>query len=152
MKSEFASVVSKSRMSTLAGNWDVKDLGLELVDLGSPQKIIGEEISSFRFQFYRSSMQAQTALESSSKDVPSTPVRGGSTSDEGLVNIKVANLLDVGKTPKDIFHELVQKYNVPPETQFQLYHKIRVFLSLHSAPSRRQLLSIKLLAISVLCK
>ena len=154
MKSEFVGAISKSKVKILASNWDTKkDFGLDLVDLGSPEKNFADEVSAFKFQFYRSSVHAKnhgSTEASSSSAPPATPVKG--STEEGLVNIKMANLMEIGKTPRDIFNELMLKFNVPHENHFNLFHRIRISLALHSASSRRQLLSIKLLSIAILCK
>lgn len=59
---------------------------------------------------------------------------------------------DLEKDDVDIYLSFIKKYNVPKEHQFELANRIRIAKHINQSDSRRQLLSIRILAISIMCE
>ena len=176
MRAPFNSSISRDRLQVLASGWETRDFGLDYVELGSVDTAIGPEASRLKFQFYRPSgttSAAATAASTTAEDSAAGPrgatltsprsTRANNSSsssnnssanssplEEGLVTISLGNVSELGKSNRDIFLDLVQKYHVPEDSQFSLYHHIRIANGIRSSALRRHLLVIKLLAVSVL--
>jgi len=59
--------------------------------------------------------------------------------------------MKTGQSAKELFDELVHKYDVPEEHQFNLLHKIRVAIGMgKNVEERRQLLMTRILSIAVM--
>ncbi|KAG0010498.1 hypothetical protein BGZ80_001435, partial [Entomortierella chlamydospora] len=73
-----------------------------------------------------------------------------SSTSEGMVVIQVPDPRQLGSTDYEILHHLIQEYNVPEEHHFQLLSRIRIATGISDPKRRRQLLTIRILAISVM--
>ncbi|KAG0302120.1 hypothetical protein BGZ98_007782, partial [Dissophora globulifera] len=73
-----------------------------------------------------------------------------SPSGEGMVVIQVLDPGQLGTSDYDILQHLVQEYSVPEEHQFQLLSRIRIATGISDPKRRRQLLTIRILAIAVM--
>lgn len=67
---------------------------------------------------------------------------------DGFTTVRIANVLDVGKQPSAIMQNIVAEYDVPVDSQFELFQKIRLAATLRDPTARRQLLICRLLAIA----
>lgn len=69
---------------------------------------------------------------------------------EGMVAIHVNNIRRLGTSDYDILAHLVKEYQVPEEHQFLLLNRIRVATGINVSQRRRQLLTIRILAVAVI--
>ena len=59
---------------------------------------------------------------------------------------------DMKKDDIDIFLQLVKEYNIPTENQPELANRIRIAKHIEEPATRRKLLGIRILAMTVMCK
>jgi len=81
--------------------------------------------------------------------IPAIPATTKATS-EGMVVIHANNIRRLGTSDYDILAHLVKEHQVPEEHQFPLLNRIRVATGINVAQRRRQLLTIRILAIAVI--
>ncbi|CAO1637822.1 unnamed protein product [Parajaminaea phylloscopi] len=67
---------------------------------------------------------------------------------EGLTTIKLDHISRAGKAPAELFKDMVDEYDVPVDSQFELFQKLRLAAALSHPFARRQLLICRLLAIA----
>lgn len=127
-------VVPQEKIVELARGWN--HVSVDLLRIAKDLEVT-PKMMTLNLQFYRT----KTATETTS------------TSTEG--NQVITTLLtkeDLEKDDIDIFLSLIKKYNVPKEYQFELANRVRIAKHINQQDSRRQLLSIRILAISIMCK
>ncbi|KAG0347069.1 hypothetical protein BG004_000179 [Podila humilis] len=73
-----------------------------------------------------------------------------STAAEGMVVIHAVDPSTLGQTDDEILARFIQEYHIPEEHQFQIMCRIRVATGIRHPERRRQLLTIRLLAIAVM--
>ncbi|KAG0231894.1 hypothetical protein BGW42_008561 [Actinomortierella wolfii] len=86
-----------------------------------------------------------TSSANASSTTPST-----NNLSEGMVVIQATDLDQYGKTDYEVLSHFVQQYHVPEEHHFQLLCRIRVARGIKDVALRRQLLTIRILAIAVM--
>lgn len=64
--------------------------------------------------------------------------------------IQVPDPGQLGTSADMVFQHLVQEYKVPEEHQFQLLNRVRIATGISDSARRRQLLTIRILAIAVM--
>lgn len=153
---------AQERVTILAQNWGTKQWGLEMDQLMDDQVQIPMECKALHFQFYRTASQSQQSVPE--KGIPtegpsnSTPSAKSSKAAkpsadkqlDGLTVIHIPDISSLGRSEMEIFTDLVEQYKVPEEHKYHLLHKIRLALGIGETGIRRKLLTVRLLAISVL--
>ena len=74
----------------------------------------------------------------------------GTSDAEGMTTIRLGNVAESGKSATDVLADAIELYRVPSEEKIRLLQRIRVAMNILDPEKRRQLLRIRLLAISVL--
>ncbi|KAG0269162.1 hypothetical protein DFQ27_004558 [Actinomortierella ambigua] len=97
----------------------------------------------------RSSASNVSATAGVSSSTAATPSSNNALS-EGMVVIQATDLDQFGKTDYDVLSYFVKQYHVPEEHHFQLLCRIRVARGVKNVALRRQLLTIRILAIAVM--
>ncbi|KAF9362900.1 hypothetical protein BGX34_005286 [Mortierella sp. NVP85] len=80
--------------------------------------------------------------------IPAIPATKAAS--EGMVVIHANNIRRLGTSDYDVLAHLVKEHQVPEEHQFPLLNRIRVATGINVAQRRRQLLTIRILAIAVI--
>ncbi|KAF9024773.1 hypothetical protein BGZ52_010345, partial [Haplosporangium bisporale] len=80
----------------------------------------------------------------------STPTTESSSATEGMVVIHSSDPSLLGQSDDEILSRLIQDYQIPDEHQFQLLCRIRIATGIRKPDRRRQLLTIRILAIAVM--
>lgn len=80
----------------------------------------------------------------------STPTTESSSATEGMVVIHSSDPSLLGQSDDEILSRLIQDYQIPEEHQFQLLCRIRIATGIRKPDRRRQLLTIRILAIAVM--
>jgi len=165
--------ISQERILDLVHGWGTREYGIEFVQLSRDDLTVPEELANLNFQFYRTLKPSEkiTAVapeSSTSEDVSPTttnvkgkgpavalPTSGAASSSqakvsEGLIQITVPNIEQLGKSDNEIWAELTQQYQVPEEFHYSLYHRIRVALAISNTTMRRKLLVIRILALAIM--
>ncbi|KAF9951518.1 hypothetical protein BGZ72_006995 [Mortierella alpina] len=91
--------------------------------------------------------RASTSGSSSTAAISST---ASASASEGVVVIHAADVRDVGTSDYEILAHFIKEYQIPEEHQFSLLNRIRVATAITNAQHRRQLLTVRLLAIAVM--
>ncbi|KAG0034694.1 hypothetical protein BGZ82_005652, partial [Podila clonocystis] len=73
-----------------------------------------------------------------------------SSATEGMVVIHASDPSLLGQSDDEILSRLIQDYQIPEEHQFQLLCRIRIATGIRNPDRRRQLLTIRILAIAVM--
>lgn len=124
-------VVPQERIVELARGWN--HVSVDLLRIAKDLEVT-PKMMTLNLQFYRTKNTTESNDEGN--QIITTP----------LLNE------DLQKSDIDIFLSLINKYNVPKEYQFELANRIRIAKHINQPDSRRQLLSIRILAISIMCK
>lgn len=126
IRSSFAA--PQDRIVELARGWS--NVQVELLRIAKESLEVTPKMMTLNLQFYRTS-----------------------TAQEGhQIITEVLSTEDLEKDDVDIFTRLVKQYDIPKEYQFELANRIRIAKHMNQPEKRRQLLGIRLLAISVMCK
>ncbi|KAF9976767.1 hypothetical protein BGZ73_007902 [Actinomortierella ambigua] len=86
----------------------------------------------------------------SSSAAPSLTAPSNNVLSEGMVVIQATDLDQYGKSDYEVLSYFVKQYHVPEEHVFQLLCRIRVARGVKNVALRRQLLTIRILAIAVM--
>ncbi|KAF9293048.1 hypothetical protein BGZ74_011879, partial [Mortierella antarctica] len=109
-----------------------------------------------------SSTSAPVASSSTTSPSKRRPSRSGASSStpgantesssatEGMVVIHASDPSLLGQSDDEILSRLIQDYQIPEEHQFQLLCRIRIATGIRNPDRRRQLLTIRILAIAVM--
>ncbi|KAG0205736.1 hypothetical protein BGX28_002703 [Mortierella sp. GBA30] len=81
---------------------------------------------------------------------PSSTATAGASTSEGVVVIQAANVHSHGNSDYEILAHFVKEYQIPEEHQFPLLNRIRVATAVSDTQRRRQLLTVRILAIAVM--
>ncbi|KAF9934938.1 hypothetical protein BGZ67_003626 [Mortierella alpina] len=95
------------------------------------------------------SKQRRSSASGSSSTIATLSTASASAS-EGVVVIHAADVRDFGTSDYEILAHFVKEYQIPEEHQFSLLNRIRVAAAIKDAQDRRQLLTVRLLAIAVM--
>eukprot|EP00250_Pteridium_aquilinum_P016180 c22986_g1_i1 orf=330-11435(+) len=129
-----------SRLFSLSQGWGVKEEGLGLVvcavEDGCDQNAL-RVASTLHFEFY---LGASLELDSEGRDPKVS----------GLKTIHKEDLQDECRSDLDLLQELVNEYEVPVSLRFSLLTRLRFARSFSYPHARRQYLSIRLLAFTIL--
>lgn len=121
-------VAPQDRIVELARGWSY--IQVELLRIAKDDLAVTPKMMTLNLQFYRTS-----------------------TAQEGhQIITEVLSTQDLEKDEIDIFTSLVKQYDIPKEYQFELANRIRIAKHINQPEQRRQLLAIRLLAISIMCK
>ncbi|KAF9958077.1 hypothetical protein BGZ70_009313 [Mortierella alpina] len=93
--------------------------------------------------------QRRSSASGSSSTTASSSTANASAS-EGVVAIYATDVHDYGSSDYEILAHFVKEYQIPEEHQFSLLNRIRVATAIKNAQDRRQLLTVRLLAIAVM--
>ena len=72
------------------------------------------------------------------------------TDAEGMTTVNLGNVLQSGKSATDVLEDAVDLYRIPKEERLHLLQRIRCAMSSEDVEKRRQMIRIRMLAISVL--
>ncbi|KAF8985816.1 hypothetical protein BGZ46_001784 [Entomortierella lignicola] len=170
--------VSQDRLLALTHPWGNKEQGLDLLQLVDENTIIPGRLTDLNFQFYRTIPQSTPVVEatgvsgassgnsnvatpstssptkqrrSSQSGLPSISTNPATPSiSEGIILIHATNIGRLGPSDYDILTHFVREYQIPEEHQFSLLNRIRVANGITNTQRRRQLLTIRILAIAVM--
>ncbi|TPX56315.1 hypothetical protein SpCBS45565_g08434 [Spizellomyces sp. 'palustris'] len=153
---------AQERITVLSQHWGMNQSGLDVDQLMVHELSMPAECRSLCFQFYRTTSRSNPpSTENTTQENAPTPSKtcknsggaighGAEGKPSGLTVISIPDVASTGKSEREIFLELVEQYNVPQEQRFPLMHKIRLALGLNDVSTRRRLLAIRFMAISVL--
>ncbi|KAJ3032901.1 hypothetical protein HDV00_006990 [Rhizophlyctis rosea] len=146
---------SQDHLITLAQHWGPKDSSVSFTQLAAGKVEPHPEWLSVTYQFYRSTTSSESKIDTAATTTtpPKTPKKGAAekpSSSDGLVTISVNNVMESGKSSRDLYQELVEKYEVPVEHRFALYQRVRVAFGLADSQERKKLLLSRINAIAVL--
>ncbi|KAJ3037346.1 hypothetical protein HDV00_001771 [Rhizophlyctis rosea] len=120
---------SQDRLITLAQHWGPKYFSVSFTQLAAGKVELSLEWPSVTYRFYRNT--TKTTLH-------------------GLITINVNNVMESGKSSRDLYKELVEKHDVPDAHRFALYQRVRVAFGLADSQERKKLLLSRMNAIAVL--
>jgi E3 ubiquitin-protein ligase HUWE1 len=121
-------VAPQDRIVELARGWT--NVQVELLRIAKENLEVTPKMMTLNLQFYRTS-----------------------TAQEGhQIITEVLSTEDLQKDDIDIFTKLVKQYDIPKEYQFELANRIRIAKYMNDTEKRKQLLGIRLLAMTVMCK
>jgi len=155
--------ISQDRILSLTHSWGTKEYDLDLKDLTYDNIAIPEELTTLTYQFYRHltpTEAAGTAVDKKHDTAIPSPVKqkrkdsassGGATKvSEGVTLITINNLNELGATDIDILEHVIEEHSVPEEFHYDLLNRIRIATKITDAEKRRQMLTIRILAIAVM--
>jgi hypothetical protein len=128
LKTSFASM--QDRLTVLAQNWGLDDMIPDWSFMTSDSKLVPESAAHLKFQFYRVS---------------------NDQSADGLVSIYIPPDQILAKSGFDLFSETMNQYFVPEEHAFQIFHQIRIAKNILDFEKRKNLLIMRLTAITICC-
>ena len=84
---------------------------------------------------------------------PSTSKQAASSAEtdaEGMTTVNLGNVMESGKSATDVLEDATDLYRIPKEERLHLLQRIRCAMSANDLEKRRQMIRIRMLAISVL--
>ncbi|MCO5577516.1 hypothetical protein L7F22_031347 [Adiantum nelumboides] len=129
-----------SQLFSLCQGWGVKEEGLGLVACAVENGCdlnVARLASTLHFEFY---LDASSASDSDENELKLS----------GLKTIHIEDLPDDNRSDLDLFHDLVKQNKVPNPLRFSFLTRLRFAKSFCNIGTRRQYLSIRLVAFTVL--
>ena len=155
-----ADVKFTSKLSTLAASWGTLGaVGERLISISSCCLDDVDEVSSFCCGFVIISDDFNGQLQTIGTTVHMEIYKlesdkGGESviSEEGLSVIHIENAHTLAGTESEVFEEILQKYAVPSESQFELKVKLRLARAFVKRSERQQWVRIQIVALTVLAQ
>ncbi|KAI9099723.1 hypothetical protein DFS34DRAFT_502229 [Phlyctochytrium arcticum] len=149
------------RTSVFAQHWGSAWSGVGIRDIASSTFVIPVAAQSVDFKFYRTDPSAVSSRSQKSVDLetptkPKGPASAAGGISPGLVTIhsgetaKITEESDGKVNVRSIFEDLTKQYSVPQDQHLALFHAVRIAAGCTNVQIRRQLLTIRLLAISII--
>ncbi|WFD35241.1 HECT-type E3 ubiquitin transferase [Malassezia cuniculi] len=118
--------VPRNRLSTLAVVWPVREAGIELSEAVGPSP---RALQSINYSYY-----IRCAPDAPSQNIPV----------EGSVRVSIRDLHGSAQSKM----AEVDRTNMSPEEQFELFHRVRIGLAFGNADARRRAVTCRLLSIA----
>jgi E3 ubiquitin-protein ligase HUWE1 len=130
-------VVPQDRIIELARGWS--NVQVDLLRIAQDLEVT-PKMMTLNIQFYRTNNAESPSNES-------TTTTEGNQVIQYLITDE-----DLEKDDIDIYTKLVKKFDVPKEYHYELANRIRIAKHMKETEIRRQLLGIRILAITIMCK
>ncbi|KAI9470603.1 MAG: hypothetical protein EXX96DRAFT_362871 [Benjaminiella poitrasii] len=132
--------VPQDKIIELARGWT--NVSVDLMNIIQNLEVT-PKMRTFVLQFYRATTTT-SALTTNNTNSDKTVVEGNE-----IITATISEE-DLKKDDIEIFLKLVKEHNVPTENQFELANRIRIVKHLNESKTRRQLLGIRILALSIM--
>lgn len=125
-------VAPQDRIIELARGWS--NVQADVLRIAQEDLEVTPKMMTLNLQFYRTAADATTSSEGNQ-----------------VVTYLITDE-DLKKDDIEIFTKIVKEHDIPKEYQFELANRIRIAKHMKEPHLRRQLLGIRILAISIMCK
>ncbi|ORX45978.1 hypothetical protein BCR36DRAFT_332465 [Piromyces finnis] len=153
-----AIAISLDKIYTLYHSWISNDFNLTYSQLLNAKTKLPDECFNLTYHYYKSgkqAAQAQAQVQNITQKVETLTTKHSKSSlkhkasIDGLISINLNKSQLFEKSTQEIYQDLLNKYDIPSEHKFSIYHRIRFLKSIQDYEQRLKYITIRLFALSI---